>query len=936
MAAINPQTVYTKTAKGILEIRNKTVKLPRDVGLVLLLVDGKASVAELLPRSGMSSTQLNNALNTLATDGYIKAVAYEPAPAAGNDDDLDLDFTSPQAIAKLNMEAASRALAETEANKQAQQEARAALDARLRQEAEARARALAEARAQAEGEARAKAEAAARAASEERARAEAEASEASDPAERARAEARARVAAAVAVRAEAEVHVRAEAEERARALADLKKAAEEQAREEAQARTQSEEQAQARAAAAARAREALEAQIQVMAGIREAGAGEPQVGEETLAQLRELEEKTQRAREAAEAIAFAESHLTEKPKIVGEVDMSERARELTARVQAGRRAREDTDRKAREALMSDFDTTLPDTQQPGAWPALQLSSDAKPAARAPQAHPARAAASAAAPEPSMERGTETTDLPRVNIPQDEDAAAEHVPTALERAMAEAAARARAAAEAKPEPTARAAPEPAAKAAPGPAKAAPVTALKADIVEDTPAQARPAVDRTARDVRAGSAEAAQLSRTAASARQRRVEEEARKAAMARRRKQRKRIFSGIAIAFVTLAALGVLWLQFIPLNGYVPGAQQALSERLNQPVTISNLSYVLLPTPRLILEGVAVGKAQGVRVSRVEAHTLPFALFDDPVRLDTVTATGVAIDPAMAATIPAWTGGRSASAVHVNRLRLNDVKMNIPGAELGAFSGEVAFAPNGTMKQAELSNDKVKLELAPQSNGVRASLDARSWRIPFGPPVEFTYLTVNGVLDNAQLTVTEFSGRAAGGAVHGKMTASWAGPITLEGEFTVQNARLEELVRTLTPSFSARGALKANGRYAMQAPSAKDLLATVQIEGTFSATRGELTNIDLLRGIQSTASSAFRGGRTPFDELTGSLRIAGGHYNYRQVQLVSGPLNAAGTVEVAPGGALSGRLTAVVAPRAGVVARSSFVVSGTVKEPILRR
>jgi uncharacterized protein involved in outer membrane biogenesis len=273
---------------------------------------------------------------------------------------------------------------------------------------------------------------------------------------------------------------------------------------------------------------------------------------------------------------------------------------------------------------------------------------------------------------------------------------------------------------------------------------------------------------------------------------------------------------------------------------------------------------------------------------------------------------------------------------VKRLRLNGVKLSIPDADLGAFSGEVAFAPNGTVQQAELSNDKIKLELAPQSDGVRASLDARGWTIPFGPPIEFSYLTVKGVLNNAQLTVTDFSGRAAGGAVHGKMTAKWTGPITLEGEFAVQNARVEELMGALTRSFSARGSLHANGRYAMQAPNARDLLATVQIESTFSATRGELANIDLLRVIQSTVTSAFRGGRTPFDELNGSLRIAGGHYNYRQLQLVSGPLNATGTIEVAPGGELSGRLNAVVAPRAGVVARSSFVVSGTVKEPVLRR
>src|SRR5687768_9223725 len=68
MALIAPETIYTKTAKGILEIRNKTVRLSRELGLVFLSVDGKASVGDLLPRSGMSPVQFSHALNTLVTD----------------------------------------------------------------------------------------------------------------------------------------------------------------------------------------------------------------------------------------------------------------------------------------------------------------------------------------------------------------------------------------------------------------------------------------------------------------------------------------------------------------------------------------------------------------------------------------------------------------------------------------------------------------------------------------------------------------------------------------------------------------------------------------------------------------------------------------------------------------------------------------------------
>jgi hypothetical protein len=40
---MHPQTVYAKTSKGVLEIKNKTVKLDRNAGGIFLSVDGKSN-----------------------------------------------------------------------------------------------------------------------------------------------------------------------------------------------------------------------------------------------------------------------------------------------------------------------------------------------------------------------------------------------------------------------------------------------------------------------------------------------------------------------------------------------------------------------------------------------------------------------------------------------------------------------------------------------------------------------------------------------------------------------------------------------------------------------------------------------------------------------------------------------------------------------------
>src|SRR4051812_563160 len=111
MAAIVPETVYTKTAKGILEARNKSAKLPRELAAVFQAIDGRATVGEIQPRVGLAMPQVHQTLNTLVTDGYIKPVTAAAHPAAAPVADA-VDFAGGQGLSHLNMEAATHALAE--------------------------------------------------------------------------------------------------------------------------------------------------------------------------------------------------------------------------------------------------------------------------------------------------------------------------------------------------------------------------------------------------------------------------------------------------------------------------------------------------------------------------------------------------------------------------------------------------------------------------------------------------------------------------------------------------------------------------------------------------------------------------------------------------------------------------------------------------------
>jgi hypothetical protein len=126
---MHPRTIFAKTPKGVLEVRNKTIRLPRDLGLLFLAVDGKCPVSELPQKAEMDASSLTEALERLVADGYIR-ISYQPpeaGQAAAEAGDLDLDFTSPEVAARLENEARERTRAEAEAKARADAAARALL-----------------------------------------------------------------------------------------------------------------------------------------------------------------------------------------------------------------------------------------------------------------------------------------------------------------------------------------------------------------------------------------------------------------------------------------------------------------------------------------------------------------------------------------------------------------------------------------------------------------------------------------------------------------------------------------------------------------------------------------------------------------------------------------------------------------------------------------
>ena len=93
-------TVFTKTAKGITQVNQRSASLSKDLMKVLKLIDGKSHFAQIMEKAELDKNQLEKALNTLTKDGFArvfqtKKEELDPFGDEGGGGGDDFDFTAP-------------------------------------------------------------------------------------------------------------------------------------------------------------------------------------------------------------------------------------------------------------------------------------------------------------------------------------------------------------------------------------------------------------------------------------------------------------------------------------------------------------------------------------------------------------------------------------------------------------------------------------------------------------------------------------------------------------------------------------------------------------------------------------------------------------------------------------------------------------------------
>ena len=273
------------------------------------------------------------------------------------------------------------------------------------------------------------------------------------------------------------------------------------------------------------------------------------------------------------------------------------------------------------------------------------------------------------------------------------------------------------------------------------------------------------------------------------------------------------------------------------------------------------------------------------------------------------------------------------------LELHQLQLSAPSLSarrLGPYDINLQTNENGSLLSASLvrQDDRFKLLITAAENGHKATLRARNWTLPAGPPIRIDHLDLDGQMTGkAHLRINRINGRLYGGKIKGKGGLKWKNGWSLKLGGNISGVELEPLLATLDIQALA-GRLYTKGETQLSARQASHLFRRPAINCEFQVLDGAIYEMDLQKAAQNITDDYITGGETPFEQFSGRLDLEKGMLIASDLQLHSKKFEAKGNLEVDPNDNLKGIIDV------GLMKFSALVsipirVSGTTREPRLR-
>jgi uncharacterized protein involved in outer membrane biogenesis len=398
------------------------------------------------------------------------------------------------------------------------------------------------------------------------------------------------------------------------------------------------------------------------------------------------------------------------------------------------------------------------------------------------------------------------------------------------------------------------------------------------------------------------------------------------------KKSKKIGLGLLGLVVVLVVLPFL----IPMDTYLRQAESIASEKLGEPVTITSAKLFFLPSPRVSLSGIAVGKDLDVAVNKIVVVPTVATLFSSQrvidLKLDQVVVKQSALK--IYERLSNAKSDGAAPPVALRQLSIEGLSLDWPDTKLPMTNVYVALKEGG-LDSAKIDSldGKVTALLAPKDGGHHILLNVKRWELPIKSKLMVDSGEFDMMLKGSRLNVTQYKMGLYGGAVTGGALLTWAKDWQLSGDVNVKHLSLKAPSQQVSPRTYMSGSLDGSGRFSSKAKGAGQLADHLLANFEFVVNNGVLHGLDLVKAASLLVKQDATGGQTQFDKFSGKLGIVGKQYKLSNLDISSGLLSAKGHVTVTPKSELDGMIDVAVKKSVGLV-EVPLVVAGTTASPLV--
>lgn len=393
---------------------------------------------------------------------------------------------------------------------------------------------------------------------------------------------------------------------------------------------------------------------------------------------------------------------------------------------------------------------------------------------------------------------------------------------------------------------------------------------------------------------------------------------------------------ILIVFGVLISALIILPFLIPVQTYLQQAEKLASEKIGVPVAIGNGHLAFLPSPRIVLSDITVGKDQNAQFGRVVVTPTLSTLFADVRVLDIKISKPVIKKSALdiiAALTADKTGSNEPSPVNIRHIRIDDLELLWPNAKYPLLNIEATLKDGSQLETAviETQDGKVKAQVTPAEDVQKIVVNVDHWTSPVGLPVLIDNGKIEGELKGSRLNLSNIDIALYNGKLTGDAVLDWQKNWKLNGKIKVDKLAVKEPSSLVSKSVYLSGNLFGNGSFSSNTKEAGALLDNLNMDFKFKVNDGVLHGVDLVKMASLLLKQSEKGGETQFEEFSGVLNMNGKQYQLKDIKISSGLLAANGQVKVKPNKELDGKMEVEV--KKGVsLAAIPLDVSGTVSNP----